>query len=370
MTSSHPALPVAVGEPSTSSACDQTASPSEQVLEEPENVKIASVPTSSPIETHDFGCQVNTRGESLMLKSVGTQTPDFFDLCVQYTQTEPGLSDEEAWFFNTEEKTRENESIENVSPHKDPSYIPSKSEENDDDEEEEVSMAVPSKLKPQTPQNDSKFLVFMEQLDKLLHRRPTCGAVVSKRGTSTRRSRLCVTLKCKNGHIKIWKSQPILKGMAAGNLLLASTILLSGATYTKIVSLSEILNWKMFSEKTFYNIQNMYLFPVINEAWQAEQNSVFSELEIEDLWLSGDGRCDSPGHSAKYGTYTMIDQFSDKIIDFQIVQVSEVTSSNAMEREGFKRCMENIHDRGANIKVVATDRHVSIQSDTKRIFHT
>ena len=31
-----------------------------------------------------------------------------------------------------------------------PSYIPSKSEESDEDEEE-VSMAVPSKLKPQTP---------------------------------------------------------------------------------------------------------------------------------------------------------------------------------------------------------------------------
>ena len=252
VSSSHPALPVAVGEPSTSSACDQTASPSEQVLEEPENVNIASVPTSSPIETHDFGCQVNTRGESLMLKSVGTQTPDFFGLCDQYTQTEPGLFDGEAWFFNTEEEPgSENESIENVSPHKDPSYIPSKSEESDEDEEEEVSMAVPSKLKPQTPQNDSKFLVFMEQLDELLHRCPTCGAVVSKRETSTRGSQLCVTLKCKNGHIKFWKSQPMLKGMAAGNLLLASAILLSGATYTKIASLSE--------------------------------------LEIEDLWLSGDG---------------------------------------------------------------------------------
>ena len=239
MTSSHPALPVAVGEPSTSSACDQTASPSEQVLEEPENVKIASVPTSSPIETHDFVCQVNTRGESLMLKSVGTQTPDFFGLCDQYTQTEPGLFDGEAWFFNTEEEPgSENESIENVSPHKDPSYIPSKSEESDDHEEEEVSMAVPSKLKPQTPQNDSKFLVFMEQLDELLHRCPTCGAVVSKRETSTRGSQLCVILKCKNGHIKIWKSQPMLKGMAAANLLLASAILLSGATYTKIASLS------------------------------------------------------------------------------------------------------------------------------------
>ena len=160
----------------------------------------------------------------------------------------------------------------------------------------------------------------------------------------------------------------MLKGMAAGNLLLASPILLSGATYTKIASLSEILNWKIFSEKTFYKIQNMYLFPVINEAWQAEQNSVFGELEIEDLWLSGDCRCDSPRHSAKYGTYTMINRLSDKIVDFQIVQVIEVTSSNAMESEGFKRCMENIHDIGANIKVVATDHHVSIQSDMKKNF--
>ena len=60
-----------------------------------------------------------------MLKSVGTQTPDFFGLCDQYTQTEPGLFDGEAWFFNTEEEPgSENESIENVSPHKDLSYIP------------------------------------------------------------------------------------------------------------------------------------------------------------------------------------------------------------------------------------------------------
>ena len=99
MLSSHPALPVAVGDPSTSSACDQTASPSEQVLEEPENVEMASVPTSSPIETHEFGCQVNTRGERLLLKSVGTQTPDSFGLCDQYTQTEPDLFDGEAWFL-------------------------------------------------------------------------------------------------------------------------------------------------------------------------------------------------------------------------------------------------------------------------------
>jgi len=55
------------------------------------------------------------------------------------------------------------------------------------------------------------------------------------------------------------------------------------------------------------------------------------------LWLSGNGRCDSPGHRAKDGIYTMIDQITDKIVDLQVVQVSEVTSSNAMERERFAR---------------------------------
>ena len=158
----------------------------------------------------------------------------------------------------------------------------------------------------------------------------------------------------------------MIKGMAAGNLLMSSAILLSGATYTKIAILAEILGLCFFSEKTFCTIQDSYLFPVINEVWQQKQNTVFNDLKGKDLWLSGDGRCDSPGYNSKYGTYTMIDQITDKIVDFQVVQVSEVTSSNAMEREEFKRCMEHIEGKGAKVKVVATDRHVSIKSDMKR----
>ena len=42
----------------------------------------------------------------------------------------------------------------------------------------------------------------------------------------------------------------------------------------------------------------MTLFPVINEAWETKQNSVSSELQFEDLWLSEDGRYYSPRHSA------------------------------------------------------------------------
>ena len=38
--------------------------------------------------------------------------------------------------------------------------------------------------------------------------------------------------------------------------------------------------------------------------------------------LHGDGRCDSPGHSAKYGTYTLMDNGSGKVVAFSVVQVS------------------------------------------------
>ena len=44
--------------------------------------------------------------------------------------------------------------------------------------------------------------------------------------------------------------------------------------------------------------------------------------EIRGLVVSGDGRADSPGHSAKYGTYTIIELSCNKVVDFKLVQVS------------------------------------------------
>ena len=39
------------------------------------------------------------------------------------------------------------------------------------------------------------------------------------------------------------------------------------------------------------------------------------------LALAGDGQADSPGHSAKYGLYTVIDMSCNKVLDFRLVQV-------------------------------------------------
>ena len=57
--------------------------------------------------------------------------------------------------------------------------------------------------------------------------------------------------------------------------------------------------------------------------WERQQRKLLSELMIEKkgLVLAGDGRADSPGHSAKYGSYSIIDINKNKLVDVKLVQV-------------------------------------------------
>ena len=41
----------------------------------------------------------------------------------------------------------------------------------------------------------------------------------------------------------------------------------------------------------------------------------------QGLILGGDGRSDSPGYSAKYGSYSMLELNINKIVDIKLVQV-------------------------------------------------
>ena len=47
---------------------------------------------------------------------------------------------------------------------------------------------------------------------------------------------------------------------------------------------------------------------------------------------------------------------TEKILDFSLVQVSEVNNSNCMKKEGLKRCLENLESDGQIIDILATDR--------------
>ena len=60
----------------------------------------------------------------------------------------------------------------------------------------------------------------------------------------------------------------------------------------------------------------------MNEQWQKHQE-VLGFIGNNEVTLLGDGRCDSPGYSVKYGTYTFMEHSSSLEVDFTVVQFAE-----------------------------------------------
>ena len=127
---------------------------------------------------------------------------------------------------------------------------------------------------------------------------------------------------------KSWDSQPYINTTPAGNVLLSAAILFSGSMPTKALRLLEFLKCSVITQNTFYVHQRKYLQPVIKTKWERQQMDMIAALQAFDkqLIIGGDGRCDSPGFSAKYGTYTCMELEHNAILDIQLVQVSIFTS--------------------------------------------
>ena len=68
-------------------------------------------------------------------------------------------------------------------------------------------------------EKDRKFIVFESQLMALFYRCHSCGLEV-KLETSVVGTLLVVSGTCPDGHVLHWQSQPMVRGIAAGNLLL------------------------------------------------------------------------------------------------------------------------------------------------------
>ena len=88
---------------------------------------------------------------------------------------------------------------------------------------------------------ERKYIVFESQLMQLFQRCHSCGLEV-KLETSVRGTLLVVNGICPDGHVLHWQSQPMVRGMAAGNLLLSAAILLCGLTFTSIANLADVFS--------------------------------------------------------------------------------------------------------------------------------
>jgi len=121
----------------------------------------------------------------------------------------------------------------------------------------------------------------------------------------------------------------------------------------------------------------------VKEEYEIKQKELFREALVEGkVDIAGDGRCDSPGHSALYGITTLMELKNHRIISSKLVKVrpmyiatflllyvygyfnlivilksTEVSSSNA---EGLKRCREELALHQIKVSSLTTDRHTGV----------
>ncbi|KAM7312877.1 uncharacterized protein ISCGN_009781 [Ixodes scapularis] len=234
----------------------------------------------------------------------------------------------------------------------------------DSSEDEETSETDTSPGTEQTGAN--KYIVFESCLKKLLKRCPDCFSMATEVSFRCIGSMVRATITCSAGHSSIWESQPRCHGKPEGNILMCSGILFSGGCPTKMLRLFDIMGVAHIHSSQFYEYQRCYLLPAVMDVWTAEQQDLVQSLGGRSLRLAGDGRSDSPGYSALYGTYSLLETTLNRIIHLELVKSTEVKSSCHMELEGLTRALLHLEELGLTVEVIVTDRHVQVSAYMKR----
>ena len=134
---------------------------------------------------------------------------------------------------------------------------------------------------------------------------------------------LCIKQICHHCSNKyVWESQPYVGKIPVGNILISAAILYTGSLPAKALRVFRSLNCATITRKTFLASKS-YLKPAFSYIWEKEQETLINQLtnKKETLVLGGDGRADSPGHSAKYRSYSVIDLTQSNVVDIKLVQV-------------------------------------------------
>lgn len=115
------------------------------------------------------------------------------------------------------------------------------------------------------------------------------------------------------------------------------------------------------------------------------QADVLCEVKERRLTIAGDARCDSPGHSAYMGTYTLLEAPANKILHFELLTVIfKVTGTNTVilcasvasklfsvprgwiqqphGKKGLELALDYLLEQGVNIDMIFPDRHTGVKA--------
>lgn len=240
----------------------------------------------------------------------------------------------------------------------DPDYEPLSPTSDDMAEENSFEKRFDQLIEEQT-----MYLVYEKNLLELFTHcikctAPTSNEIMYTNGTLVKIKQTCTVCL----YERTWSSQPHVGGKPAGNVAVSAAILFSGSIPSKALRVFQFMNVPCISSSTFMLHQRYILFPAISTLWVKLKTDYLAAVvdSGKTLILGGDGRADTPGHSAKYGSYTMLDLEDNVVVDIQLVQSNEVKSSCHMEKEGLIRSVSSFNRNGIRIAALVTDRHVQI----------
>ena len=122
-------------------------------------------------------------------------------------------------------------------------------------------------------------------------------------------------------------------------------MLVPGNNFEKVSLLAKGMNLKYVSSSFFSRMQSLYALPSITDLW-SKMKVVWKVFENDVSVICGDGRMDSPGLSAKYCVYTMMEHYLNIIVDLEVVDKREAGgTSTLMEKMGSKRLLERLMTR-------------------------
>uniref|UniRef100_A0A9J8D7P0 THAP-type domain-containing protein n=1 Tax=Cyprinus carpio carpio TaxID=630221 RepID=A0A9J8D7P0_CYPCA len=207
-----------------------------------------------------------------------------------------------------------------------------------------------------------KYIVYENCIMELFEVCPVCKQSCSVRsqriGTFVRVEQLCHNCK----YSRKWSSQPVQGSTPAGNLHISAAVYLCGASFYKLEKICTTMNLQLFKYDTFRRHSRLYIEPAIVYKWMHWQNETLHRLSERDrVIVGGDMRADSPGHSVKFGSYTVMDLQTNTVVDIQLVQSNEVGGRYHMEKEGLQRSLALLEARGVTLECIVTDRHPQIQ---------
>ena len=219
--------------------------------------------------------------------------------------------------------------------------------------------------------NEDKFISTLKQIRSLIlsFKCGVCGKNIKITKEKFVGSVFHVAYQCTSGHKFTWASSETLNNIYSVNFQFAVALILSGGMFLKHSLFCRFLKLRHISESTFYRINRLYIAPKVEWWWQSMQSELLNLYRGTKISVGGDGRNDSPGHSATYCMYTFMELASSYIIHQELVDVREVQlKSPNMEKLGCQRGLDYLLNQLGSLKGFVTDDHPQISAMLNKLF--